>query len=65
MSYTFRRASKAMAITSSTTMAAFFANYIHPVLPIKAFGIYAGFIIPCNFLLVVMFFPSAVVFYED
>ena len=64
MAYTFRRAARAMSVTSSTTMAAFFANIFSTVMPIKSFGIYAGVIIPLNFVFVVLFFPSAVILYE-
>lgn len=64
MAYTFRRASRAMSVTSSTTMAAFFANVFSNVMPIKSFGIYAGIIIPLNFIFVVLFFPSATILYE-
>lgn len=64
MAYSFRRAVRAMAVTSSTTSAAFFANAFSPLMPIKAFGIYAGIIIPANYFLVVMFFPPATIFYE-
>jgi len=53
-----------MAVTSSTTSAAFFANAFSPLMPIKQFGIFAGVIIPVNYFLVVMFFPPATIFYE-
>ena len=65
MAYTFRRASRAMAVTSSTTSVAFFANAFSPLMPIKAFGIFAGIIIPMNFFLVVLVFPSAVIISEN
>lgn len=65
MAYTFRRASRAMSVTSSTTMAAFIANIFSPLMPIKSFGIYAGIIVPMQFFLVVAIFPSAVIVYED
>lgn len=64
MAYTFRRASRAMAMTSTTTFAAFVANAISPLMPIKSFGIYAGLIVPINFLLVICFFPPAVIIME-
>lgn len=53
-----------MAVTSSTTSVAFFANLFSPIMPIRAFGIFAGIIVPVNFFLVVMVFPGAVIFYE-
>jgi predicted RND superfamily exporter protein len=64
MAYTWRRASRAMAVTSSTTCVAFMANYFSSLMPIKAFGIFAGVIVPVNYFLVVMMFPSAVIFYD-
>jgi predicted RND superfamily exporter protein len=65
LAYAFRRAVRAMAVTSSTTSVAFFANMLSKIMPIRAFGIFAGVIVPVNYLLVVMFFPPAVVWYEE
>ena len=65
MAYAFRSSARAMAITSSTTSVAFFANIFSPLLPIKTFGIFSGVIIPINFFLVVMFMPPAVILYEE
>ena len=64
MSYAWKRAARAMAVTSSTTSVAFLANAFSPIMPIKAFGIYAAIIIPANFLLVVFIFPPCVIFFE-
>ena len=64
MSYAWKRAVRAMAVTSSTTSVAFLANSFSPIMPIKAFGIYAAIIIPANYLLVVFIFPPCVIFYE-
>jgi len=64
LAYAFRRAVRAMAITSSTTAVAFFANAFSPLINISAFGIFAGVIVPINYFLVVMIFPPAVVWYE-
>ena len=65
MAYAFRRACRAMAVTSSTTSVAFFANVFSPVMPIKSFGILSGVIIPLNYLFVVVFMPPAVIHYES
>lgn len=65
MAYAFRSSARAMAITSSTTSVAFFANIFSPLLPIRSFGIFSGVIIPVNFVLVVMFMPSATIIYEE
>ena len=65
MAYTFRRAVRAMAVTSSTTAVAFFVNITSQLMPIRAFGIFAGVIVLVNYLLVVTFFPPAILFYES
>ena len=64
MAYAWRRACRAMAVTSSTTSVAFFSNVFSPIMPIKSFGIIAGVIIPINYLLVVMFMPPATIYFE-
>merc|ERR1712127_520695 len=43
-----------MAVTSSTTSVAFFANITSPMLPIRAFGVFA----------VVIVFPPATIIYD-
>lgn len=65
MAYSFRRGVRAMTVTSSTTAMAFFANAFSPIMPIRAFGIFTGVLIPINFLLVVMIMPPAVIYYES
>ena len=55
---------RAIAVTSSTTAVAFLANAFSPLMPIKAFGIFAALIIMANFWLIVLLFPPAVIFYE-
>ena len=65
MAYTWRRAFKAVFVTSSTTAVGFFANAFSPLMPIKAFGIFVGIIVPMNFLLVVLIFPAAVILYDE
>ena len=64
MAYSFRRASRAIAVTSSTTAAAFFANFFSPIMPIKSFGIFAGFVVLINYVLTISIFPPAVIFTE-
>ena len=53
-----------MAVTSSTTAVAFFVNITSKLMPIRAFGIFAGVIVLVNYILVVMFFPPTIIFYE-
>jgi predicted RND superfamily exporter protein len=64
MAYSFRRGVRAMTVTSATTAAAFFANLLSPIMPIRAFGVFAGTLIPLNFFLVVFMMPPAVIIYE-
>ena len=64
MSYSFKRAIKAIAVTSITTAVAFLANVFSPIMPIQSFGIYAAIIIPVNYILVVCMFPPAIILYE-
>ena len=39
MAYSFKRAAKAIAVTSSTTSVAFASNIMSPIVPIRAFGL--------------------------
>lgn len=54
-----------MTVTSATTAAAFYANLVSPIMPIRAFGVFAGTLIPINFFLVVIMMPPAVIYYEQ
>ena len=64
MAYAFKRAAKAIAVTSSTTSVAFAANGASPIIPIRAFGIYASIIVLVNYLMVIMVMPSVQMIYE-
>ena len=63
MSYTFRRATTAMAITSATTFIAFLATYFSPIMPVSSFGVWAGTAVMVNYLLVITYFPAMVAFH--
>ena len=65
MAYTFRRSRNAIFMTSSTTSVAFFGNAFSKMMPIRAFGIFAGTIVPVNFVLVILFMPPALIYYEN
>jgi len=54
-----------MAVTSSTTAVAFFANGLSSLVMVSSFGIFAGVIVPVNYLLVMVIFPPAIVWYEN
>lgn len=65
MAYAWRRAVRAMAVTSSTTCVAFMANMFSPLLPVRAFGIFSGVIVVVNYFLVVFMMPPIVIIYEN
>merc|ERR1719168_108005 len=60
MSYAFKRAGKAMLITSCTTATAFFATTVSKLLPIKAFGVWAGWVILFNYLYFIVMYPTLI-----
>lgn len=64
MAVTYRRATKAMFATSSTTGAAFLATGLSPIMPISSFGFFAGILIPVNFILVITFYPALLMIFE-
>ena len=64
MAYSVKRAAKAIAVTSSTTSVAFFANAGSPLIPIKAFGIYASIMVIVNYGMVILVMPSVQMIYE-
>lgn len=64
MAYTFRRASRAMLATSSTTGAAFLATGLSEIMPISSFGFFAGILVPVNFILVITYFPASLIVFE-
>ena len=64
LAYSFRRAARDTAITSSTTAGAFLANAFNPMMPIKSFGIYAAVLIYCNYFLTIWIYPPVLMFYN-
>eukprot|EP01029_Cantina_marsupialis_P020743 TRINITY_DN4883_c0_g6_i1.p1 TRINITY_DN4883_c0_g6~~TRINITY_DN4883_c0_g6_i1.p1 ORF type:complete len:817 (-),score=224.69 TRINITY_DN4883_c0_g6_i1:591-2762(-) len=60
MSYTLKRSSKAMFVTSFTTFAAFMATGISDIKPISAFGTFSALLVIANYILVCTFFPCCV-----
>ena len=54
-----------MFATSFTTAAAFFANGFCELMPIASFGIWAGILIPMNYMLVIFALPPILVFWEN
>ena len=58
MTFSYRRASKAMLVTQTTTLFAFIATAFSLLMPISAFGIWAATIVACNYILVITLYPS-------
>ena len=61
MAYTWRKAAKAIFITSITTAVAFMATAFSEIMPIASFGIFAAVIVPVNFLLVILVYPPLLI----
>ena len=64
MEYTAMRASKAIFATSFTTAIAFFSTAITPILPIHAFGIFAGLVILSLYAINVFVMPPTIAVFE-
>ncbi|CAD5123515.1 DgyrCDS11855 [Dimorphilus gyrociliatus] len=54
-------ATVAILVTSFTTAAAFFTNYISEILAIRCFGIFSGIVVLSNFVLMITFIPPIMV----
>lgn len=61
----YRRAAKAMFITSFTTIVAFLSNVPSPLLALSSFGVFSAVLVFVNYCSVVTFFPAVVVMYES
>ncbi|NXU48505.1 DISP1 protein, partial [Turnix velox] len=64
VSVTLQHAALSMFVTSFTTAAAFYANYVSNITAIRCFGVYAGTAILVNYLLMVTWLPAVVVLHE-
>ena len=64
ISYVYRKASKAMLVTTITTIFAFLATGISGALPISTFGFFAATLIGMNYLLVISYYPACVILRE-
>lgn len=65
MSWVYRRAGFAMAITSATTCSAFLCTLITPLAGVRAFGIFAAIVIFIDYVLVMSLFCTSVVIYHN
>ncbi|KAJ8391551.1 hypothetical protein AAFF_G00088730 [Aldrovandia affinis] len=59
-----QHAALSMFVTSFTTAAAFYANYVSNITAIRCFGVYAGTAILVNYVLMVTWLPAVVVLHE-
>ena len=64
MAYMFRRASKSLLATSSTTAFAFMSNGFSSLMPVSAFGWFAFVLIPVNYVLIVTYYPAFLIIYD-
>ncbi|MED6269834.1 Protein dispatched 1 [Characodon lateralis] len=64
VSVTLHHAALSMFVTSFTTAAAFYANYVSNITAIRCFGVYAGTAILVNYILMVTWLPAVVVLHE-
>jgi len=60
MSFTFRKAGKAMVLTTTTTCIAFLSLLTSDLPAIKTFGVYSSFVILFDFIFSLTVFPSGV-----
>eukprot|EP00164_Ancoracysta_twista_P004580 GFYU01006182.1.p1 GENE.GFYU01006182.1~~GFYU01006182.1.p1 ORF type:complete len:1128 (-),score=371.69 GFYU01006182.1:28-3294(-) len=65
MSYTWKRAGRAMLVTSVTTIASFLSNSISSFPAISTFGIFTAMMVLVNYCSVISFFPTVVLKYEE
>ena len=60
----YRKSVISMLVTSVTTMTAFLANALSPLLATRSFGVFAAMLIGIDYLAVITFFPTIVIFYH-
>lgn len=65
VAHTFRHAAVSIFVTSLTTSAAFFANYVSRIAAIRCFGLFAGLAILANFFFMITWTPSVIVLQEQ
>jgi hypothetical protein len=64
MSWVYRRAVKAMFVTSLTTFGAFAATAISPLNDVATFGLFTATLVAANYLFVITWFPCCVLVYH-
>jgi predicted RND superfamily exporter protein len=63
-SWVYRRAAKAMFVTSFTTAVSFFINATNPIMPVATLGLWAGTLVMVLYLFAITAFPCAVVMWH-
>ncbi len=64
LSDVYRKSAKTMFVTSITTIVAFLSNAPSPLLSISSFGIFSAVLVFVNYLSVILFFPTVVVYHH-
>jgi predicted RND superfamily exporter protein len=64
LTYTFRKASSAMFVTSLTSAGAFASCIGSRIMPIQAFGVFSAIVVPMIFIQTVVILPVIYYFYE-
>ena len=64
LAYTYRRAARAIIVTSSTTAIAFLSTCFSPIMPIASFGVWASTCVIVNFFMTITLFPAFLSIHE-
>lgn len=64
MTYAYKRAAKAMLITSTTTFGAFVATATSPLGEVACFGIFTALLVLANYIFVITYFPAVLIIYH-
>eukprot|EP01062_Namystynia_karyoxenos_P028229 TRINITY_DN21427_c0_g1_i1.p1 TRINITY_DN21427_c0_g1~~TRINITY_DN21427_c0_g1_i1.p1 ORF type:complete len:1283 (+),score=341.56 TRINITY_DN21427_c0_g1_i1:123-3851(+) len=64
MSWTWKRAARAMLVTSSTTMASFLCTGTSSFPGIQTFGVFAAMLVLCNYTAVILYYPTVVALHD-
>lgn len=64
LSFVYKRAARAMFITSVTTVVAFMTSVFSPLLGVSTFGIFSALLVFVNYCSVILFFPTVIITYE-
>ena len=65
VTHSLSRAGMSTFATSFTTAAAFFANATTNIISVKCFGLFAGIVIICDYVLMITFLPAVVLYFDE